>query len=310
MSQIVFSAEDLTKKYLNKSSYHMVSALNHFNMEIRKGEIYGFIGENGAGKTTLMRILTGRITQYGGKITLFGKETENEICVHRGNIGALIERPAFYSGMTAGDNLKTICIQRGWCDDMIDTTLDMVGLLDVKDKKVKDFSLGMKQRMGIAIALLGEPEFLVLDEPINGLDPEGIMEFRDIIKEVNKEKKTTVLISSHILSELEQLATCFGFIHNGKMVEEISESELRARLKPCIIIQVDNVMQAKKVLNDVYVDCIIKRITKYQVQIYGFEGDTKQIEKILETNDIYVKDIKLESGSLENYYMTLVGGSN
>ena len=232
MSEIIFSAKNVTKQYKVKYKSYKLKALDHFNMEIRRGEIYGFVGRNGAGKTTLMRILTGRARQTSGEIKLFGQSDEEGMCALRKNIGAIIEQPALYLGMTAYDNLKAVSLQKGTSDyDKIDDILELVGLADEKWKKAKDFSLGMKQRLALGIALMGEPEFLVLDEPINGLDPEGIVEFRQLIKKLNIERNVTVLISSHLLGELDQLATCYGFIKSGKMIEEISAATLHERIK-------------------------------------------------------------------------------
>lgn len=251
MSETIFSARNLTKKYRKGS------ALVDVNMEIRRGDIYGFVGGNGAGKTTLMRILTGMVRQTSGEVELFGKGKTKELCVQRGRIGAMIETPALYPGMTAKDNLEVLRLQRGLTGrECMDEVLETVGLVDTLSKKVRDFSLGMKQRLGLAMALLGNREFLVLDEPINGLDPEGIVAFRNILKKLNQERGTTILISSHLLGELDQLATCYGFIYKGKMVEQISAKKLR--------------------------------------------------EKALVSEAINVNEMKTESTSLENYYMTVI----
>lgn len=223
MPEIIFTAKNLTKRYRRGF------ALAGFNMEIERGEIYGFVGRNGAGKTTLMRILTGMIRQTDGEIELFGKSGEKEICVQRGRIGAMYETPALYPGMTARDNLEVLRLQRGLAGrECIDEALETVELADTASKKVKEFSLGMKQRLGLAMALFGNREFLVLDEPLNGLDPEGIVAFREILKKLNEERGITILISSHLLSELDQLATCYGFIYKGKMVEQISAEKIKA----------------------------------------------------------------------------------
>lgn len=226
MAETIFMARNLTKRFRRGT------ALSEFHMEIRRGDIYGFVGRNGAGKTTLMRILTGMIRQTEGDMELFGKSKEKEICVQRGRIGAMIETPALYQGMTARDNLEVLRLQRGWKGkECVDEALEMVGLSDDASKKVKRFSLGMKQRLGLAMAFLGNREFLVLDEPVNGLDPEGIVAFRDIVKRLNRERGTTVLISCHLLGELDQIATCYGFIRKGKMVEQIAAKELHEKTK-------------------------------------------------------------------------------
>lgn len=227
MPEVIFSAKSLTKQYKKKNSKKIFNALDNFNMEIHQGDIYGFVGKNGAGKTTLMRILTGRFRQSSGDISLFGESDGDDYCKQLGRVGALIETPAVFPGMTAWDNLKVLRLQYGITGmDCISEALEVVGLQDAGAKKVKDFSFGMKQRLGLAQAIMGEREFLVLDEPTNGLDPEGIIEFRTIIKKLNKEKGVTILISSHMLNELSQLVTCYGFIRAGKMVREISASKI------------------------------------------------------------------------------------
>lgn len=240
MSETIFTARNVTKRY-GKSS-----ALVGVHMEIKRGDIYGFVGGNGAGKTTLMRILTGMVRQTSGEIELFGKSETKELCVQRGRIGAMIETPALYPGMTAKDNLEVLRLQRGLTGrGCIDEVLETVGLVNTLSKKVKDFSLGMKQRLGLAMALLGNREFLVLDEPINGLDPEGIVAFRDILTKMNQERSTTILISSHLLGELDQLATCYGFIHKGKMVEQITAKELREKCRKSLVSEAISVKEVK-----------------------------------------------------------------
>ena len=230
MPEVIFSAKNLTKQYKKKNSKKIFNALDDFNMEIHRGDIYGFVGKNGAGKTTLMRILTGRCRQTNGEIWLFGKSDGDDYCKQLGRVGALIETPAVFLGMTAWDNLEVLQLQYGIRGtECISEALELVGLQDAGAKKVKDFSFGMKQRLGLAQAIMGGREFLVLDEPTNGLDPEGIIEFRTIIKKLNKEKGVTILISSHMLNELSQLATCYGFIREGKMVREISADEMKMK---------------------------------------------------------------------------------
>lgn len=227
MSETVFAARNLVKQYRKAHSFDKFSALDGLDMEIHRGDIYGFVGKNGAGKTTLMRILTGRVRETSGEIELFGKCDAKELCTERGRIGAMIETPSLYPGMTAKDNLEVLRLQYGIdARTSVSDVLKLVDLEDAAEKKAKDFSLGMKQRLGLAMALLGNREFLILDEPVNGLDPEGMIEFREILKKLNKEQGTTILISSHLLKELDMLATCYGFIKAGKMVEEVSAAQL------------------------------------------------------------------------------------
>lgn len=303
MSEIIFTARNLTKQYQKNR------ALNGFHMEIRRGSIYGFVGGNGAGKTTLMRILTGRIRQTGGEIEIFGERRTNGLCEQRRRIGAMIEAPALYPGMTARDNLEVIRLQQGIKDkDCITKVLNTVGLSDVGSKKAKDFSLGMKQRLGLAMALLGGREFLVLDEPVNGLDPEGIVEFREILKKLNKEQGVTILISSHLLSELDQLATCYGFVRKGKMVEEITAEGLQEKCKSCLGIFVDDADKAAEILKKVFPKHEVKIVTERSIRLYGFWGNAGEVTKALVTGGVDVKEIKADGTGLEKYYMSVIRG--
>lgn len=220
--EYVLEAKGLCKTYKN------YKALNNLNMRVPKGAIYGFVGKNGAGKTTLIRLITGLQFPTGGSYRIYGIEnTSPQIRKSRRRMGAVVEIPSIYLDMTAQDNMKQqyrILGQPSY--DGIDELLELVGLGDTGKKKVKDFSLGMRQRLGIAIALAGTPDFLVLDEPINGLDPQGIIEIRELILKLNREQGITFLISSHILDELSRMATHYGVIDRGRMVKEISAAEL------------------------------------------------------------------------------------
>jgi len=309
MTETIFSAENLTKQYRKAHTFNKFNALDNFQMEIHRGDIYGFVGENGAGKTTLMRILSGRIRQTSGVIEIFGNSDERNLCIQRGRIGALIETPALYPGMTARGNLEVLRLQRGnterYC---IADVLKTVGLENSESKKVKDFSLGMKQRLGLAMALLGSQEFLVLDEPVNGLDPEGIVEFREILKRLNQEQGITILISSHLLGELNQLATCYGFIHAGKMVEQITAEKLREKCMTYLNIRVDDVQKATAILKKTFPEFNLEIISEHKIHIYGFSGDTGIIIKLLVTGDVNVKEMTVCSAGLENYYMSVIKG--
>ncbi len=300
MAEKIFEAERLTKKY---KTY----ALKQFDMEIKRGSIYGFIGKNGAGKTTLMRILTGRAVQTSGNISLFGEKDPKKLHIQLRRIGAIIEGPALYTKMTAKDNLEIIRLQYGIKDKgCIKEALKSVGLEDTGSKKACHFSLGMKQRLGIAMALIGRPEFLVLDEPVNGLDPEGILQLRKLLKKLNKEQGITILISSHILSELDQLATCYGFINKGKMQEQISADELIAKCKPYLSIRAGKVQNVAAVLKHMFPENELEVVSENRVNLYGFTGSTKEVIKELVLNDADVKEVKAEGASLERYYMSLI----
>lgn len=301
MAEIIVSAENLTKHY------RKINALNNFHMEVHRGDVYGFVGKNGAGKTTLLRILTGRSRQTSGKIELFGKSDRNDLDIQRGRIGSIIETPAFYPGMTAKDNLEVLRLQMDISGKgCISDALKMVGLEEVSSKKVKDFSLGMKQRLGLAMALFGNRELLVLDEPVNGLDPEGIVGFREILKKLNVEFGVTILISSHFLGELSQIATCYGFIHAGKMMEEISAKELQEKSESYLVIRVDNAKKAAAILEKALPEYRIEIITEMKLHVHNFSGETELIMKTLINADITVKELKAYNDGLENYYMATI----
>ena len=237
MEEIIFKTEQVVKRYkgfraMLKKGKNAANALDGLDMEIRRGEIYGFVGKNGAGKTTLLRVIAGAVLLTGGTMELFGERDPEKMHLQRRRINGLIEGPALNQSMTAQDNLKVCCMQRGLDSrQCIDEVLEQVGLtqFELEKRKVREFSLGMKQRLGIAMALLGNPEFLFLDEPLNGLDPEGIRDFRELMLRLNQEQGTTILISSHQLRELTQIATCYGFIDKGKMIEQITAQELEEK---------------------------------------------------------------------------------
>lgn len=245
MSSIILEAKSLTKEY------KQTLALDHINLQIKKGKIYGFIGQNGAGKTTFLRLVTGLAFPTSGTLSLWGNSGTEELQKQRKRIGSMIETPALFPSMTAYQNMEVQRIQRGIPDkSVIKRTLDMVGLQDTGKKSVRNFSLGMRQRLGIAIALLNTPELLILDEPINGLDPAGIVEIRNLLKILNKEYGMTILVSSHILEELYQTASEFILIDHGKIIEEISDYELNERCKRHIAIKTTDVQKTVLVLEE------------------------------------------------------------
>ena len=241
MTKFICETKNLSKKY--KDFY----ALKNVNLTIPKGEIYGLVGENGAGKTTLIRLLTGLNFKSEGEIILFGHK--DNLQHERSKIGCTIEMPALYKDMTASQNLEVQRIQRGIPNKKcITDTLELIGLSNAGKKRVANFSLGMKQRLALGVALLGEPEFLILDEPVNGLDPTGIIELRELLKKLVKEREVTILISSHILSELHQLATCYGFLHKGELLKQISTEELNEECKRHICLRTDNIQKTTLLL--------------------------------------------------------------
>ena len=235
MDEFVLRTDRLTKLYGDKP------AVDSVTMCIRRGDIYGFVGRNGAGKTTLMRIVCGLIRQSGGEYTLLGERDGGRgIEGVRRRVGAIIEAPALFPSFTAEQNLKMRCMAVGADESVVPRALEQAGLGGTGGKKVKDFSLGMRQRLGIATALLGDPEFLILDEPVNGLDPQGIVEVRELLLRLNRERGLTVLVSSHILGELSKLATCYGFIEKGKLLKEISAADLEEACRKSVRIEVSS----------------------------------------------------------------------
>ena len=295
--ELILKTENIVKKYSNRT------VLDKINMTINKGDIYGFIGKNGAGKTTLMRVILSLTPSNEGSVSFWDNKSIKEVGL---KIGSLIEAPGFYKNATAYENLKRFSILYGSDESKIEEILKIVGLSDTGNKKIKDFSLGMKQRLGLAIALLNEPELLILDEPINGLDPEGIKEIRDIIIKLNKEKNITFLISSHILDELSKIATKYGIINKGILVEEIDAKELKEKCKNKLTIECDNKELAKQVLSKIInSENII--ITNTGIEIYHSTIKPSSINKELVTNGVLVESLYTSSDSLEEYFIQRMG---
>lgn len=305
MENYILKTINLTKKHKNKT------IIDSVNMNIKKGEIYGFIGENGAGKTTLIRLITGLSGITSGSVILFNSDNKNEdkINKQRKRIGTLIESPSLYLDMTAKQNLEIIRLNRGIPGrENIDRVLELVNLKYIEGKKVKNFSLGMKQKLAIAIALLGEPEFLILDEPINGLDPIAIVETRELLKKLNKDRNMTILISSHILNELHQLATTYGVISNGKLIEEFTAKQLEERCKVSIEIRVDDVNKALTVIEKKLNTMNYKIVKDDIIKLYDYIDNPGEVSTILSMNDISVYQIHTVGVNLEDYYINLIGG--
>lgn len=301
--EYIISASNLEKKY------GKFKAVSNLNIQIEKGSIYGLVGKNGAGKTTLIRLFCGLENPTSGEFSIFGVSNKDKnINKERNKLGAIIEYPYLYYNMTAYNNLKEIYKIKGiTLYDDIDKLLDKVGLLEFKNKKVKTFSLGMKQRLMIACALVGSPELLILDEPTNGLDPEGIIEIRKLVLELNKKNNLTILISSHYLDELSKIATHYGFIDKGTIVQEISYKKLNDKIKSKIIVKVNDVSKLTKYLEDNKMKYQITN--KYEVTIYESFNIPKFITE-LNKNKIEIEDIKEEKETLENYFLKLLGGEN
>ncbi len=288
-------------------SYRRFHALNGVTMHVPKGAIYGFVGRNGAGKTTLIRLICGLQEPTSGDFTLYGvKNSDKAIARSRRRMGAVVEMPAFYGDMTAEDNLKQQCLILGMPTyDSIPEILELVGLQNTGKKKARNFSLGMKQRLGIAVALIGNPDLLVLDEPINGLDPQGIIEIRELILKLNREYQITVLISSHILDELSRLATHYGFIDNGRMIKEISAEELEKICRKCLHVEVTDTMLLARVLDQygLFYDILSDK----EADIYGKINLTKLVIA-LQKEGCDVITSREQDESLESYFINLLGG--
>ncbi len=297
----ILQTNSLTKKYKD------FQALNGLTMNVPKGSIYGFVGKNGAGKTTLIRLICGLQEPTSGNFTLYSiRNDSKDIIRSRRRMGAVVETPSIYMDMTAEENLKYQYNVLGLPSyDGIPELLKLVGLENTGNKKVKNFSLGMKQRLGIAIALAGNPDFLVLDEPINGLDPQGIVEMRELVLKLNREQQITVLISSHILDELSRLATHYGIIDNGRMVKELSAEDLEATCRKCIRMEVSNTTVLARVLDSMKLE--YKIISATTADVFA-KINVTQLTVALAKENCEVMSIHEKDETLESYYISLVGG--
>lgn len=300
--EYILETNNLEKKYGN------FKAISNLNMHIPKGAIYGLIGKNGSGKTTLIRLLCGLQKPTLGNYSIYGISNENKkIIESRKRIGAIIESPSLCLDMTAEDNLKKQCKIVGLPNfDNLYKILKFVRLDNTGKKKAKYFSLGMKQRLGLAIALVGNPDILILDEPINGLDPNGIIEIRELILKLNKEKGITFLISSHYLDELSKIATFYGFMDKSRIVKEISKDDLEQNLKKRIQINVNNLKECVKYLEENNIP--YKVISNNIIDIYE-KINVTQLVMALSKRDCIVNNFQEEGETLENYYLNLIGGA-
>lgn len=299
--EYVLEANGLCKRY------HNFAALNGLDMHIPKGAIYGFVGRNGAGKTTLIRLVCGLQEATGGSFTLYGvRNTDEHIGRCRRRMGAVVETPSIYLDMTAEENIRQQYLVLGMpAADGIPELLRLVGLDDTGRKKAKNFSLGMRQRLGIAVALAGNPDFLVLDEPVNGLDPQGIVEMRELILKLNREHGITVLISSHILDELSRLATHYGFIDGGRMVKEMSAAELESHCRKCIQVEASSSRILARVLDGFGAEYRV--VDDAQVDIFA-DVPVSELAAAAQREGCVIRSMKERDESLESFYMNLVGG--
>ena len=294
--EYVLRTKSLTKKFGSKI------AVNAVDMNVAKGDIYGFIGRNGAGKTTAMKLILGLLNATEGEIELFGGEPLEKA---RGRIGSLIEAPGIYKNCTAYENMKRFSIIYGGTDEDIAQLLKFVGLENTGNKKAGRFSLGMKQRLGMAIAMLGNPEFLILDEPINGLDPEGIKDVRNAVLNLNEQKGVTFLISSHLLDELAKIVTRYGIINNGVLTEEISAEDLNAMCESGLKVRVDDVGKA--------ITALLPLVPQEEIRISGGElvlpidVDAAAVNELLVKGGVRVSELGAMRGDMEEYFIARLG---
>lgn len=301
--EYVLATQGLSKHYKD------FKALDNLTMRVPKGSIYGFVGRNGAGKTTLIRLICGLQAPTSGSYLLYGTDfTRKEIAKVRRRMGAVVETPSIYLDLTAEDNLKEQFRVLGVpSDDGVPELLKLVGLEDTGKKKARNFSLGMRQRLGIAVALAGDPDFLVLDEPVNGLDPQGIIEIRELILKLNRERNITVLISSHILDELSKLATHYGFIDSGRIVKELSARELEAACRKCLRVEVTDTRALARVLDGMGVE--YKILSDGQADVFA-QLNISQLSRALDGEGCELLSAQERDESLESYFVNLVGGAS
>jgi len=294
-----------------KKQYGQFTALNNVNFSIEKGQIYGLVGRNGAGKTTLLRLITGQTFATDGEIELFNQTAETGLNKVRKRTGAIIETPGFIPFFTARQNLEYYRIQRGIAGkECIGTILHEVGLNNTGKKKFKEFSLGMKQRLGLALAMMNNPDFLILDEPINGLDPMGIAEIRKLIIKLNQEKGITVIISSHFLTELSNIATHYGFIEKGNIVEQISAIDLQSKCQDCLEIKVNDISKLTALLEK-ELNCKEYQVLPNNIlRVYKFMDNPSKISNLIVNNHIELLSIDVKGSNLEDYFINLIGGKD
>lgn len=303
MKDYVLRTKDITK------TFRKFTALDQVSISLEAGRIYGLIGRNGAGKTTLMRLIAGLSFPTGGSIELFGHSGNREMQAELKRIGCLIEYPSLNGNMTAGENLKLHRIIRGIPDTSLDQELlELVGLQDTGKKKVKDFSLGMRQRLGIAVALLGSPELLILDEPVNGLDPIGVVEIRNLIRKMCEERHMTILISSHNLPELYQTATDYIIIDHGKVKKTLTLEELEECCQHHIRIACSNPEVLCEVLENKLNTSKYKVMPDKSVKLYDYLEDKELVSKTIVENGIILTSFSVEGDTLENYFISVIGG--
>lgn len=302
-SNTVFKSDGLTK------IYHETKALNNVCLTMEKGRIYGLIGQNGAGKTTLMRIMTGLASPTSGSYELFGQTSEKGIREARRRIGCVIEYPSIIGSMSAKENIALHRVLKGMPNNAReDELLNLLGVGNTGKKKAKNFSLGMKQRLGIADALIGSPEFLILDEPINGLDPMGIIEIRNLLTDLCRNHGITVLISSHNLPELYQVATDYIIMHKGEIIRTLTAVELDEECRQYIVIRSTDEGRLANVIETKLNTSNFKVMPDKSIQLYDFIDRVEFVAETLHRNDVVVLELSVSGDSLENYFTNLIGG--
>lgn len=305
MEDIILQTHGISVKYGD------FLALDDVSISLKHKHIYGFIGENGAGKTTLMRVLTGLLYPTDGSFSLFGKSGSADILKMRRHIGSTIEAPALYPEYSAYRNLELQRILIGNPDrEICDQLLGMMGLTEVRDKKVRKFSMGMKQRLSIAMALIGKPRLLILDEPINGLDPKNISELRSLLKRLNEENDVTLFLSSHILNELYLLATDYYIIHKGKIIESLTHEELDEKCRQYIKIRTSELPKCITVIEEAFQDARYSAMDDETMHLFSHIDRAESIAKLLMENHIVIKEFSVMEQSLEEYFLCITGGDS
>ena len=303
MTEYVLVTRELTKRY------GAAVAVDRANITLPKGEIYGLVGRNGAGKTTIIRMVCAQTVPTSGEVELFGATGARELSAARARTGAMVEIPSFYPYLTAKENLEYYRRQRGVAGrHAVEDALEQVGLANTGKKKFKSFSLGMKQRLGLALALMNRPELLLLDEPINGLDPEGIVEFRNLLLELNRQYQTTILISSHILSELQTLATCYGFIDQGRLLEQVSARELAEKCRDCLELKVDDAPRAAALMERELDLRDFEVLPGGVIRLYEGLEAPQRVTNLLISQGISLYGMEHRGANLEDYFLNLIGG--
>ena len=303
MTENVLVTRGLSKRYGSHP------AVAHADITLRKGEIYGLVGRIGAGKTTIIRMIAAQTLPSEGEVELFGVTGEKDLRQARSRMGAMVEIPSFYPYLTARENLEYYRRQRGVAGNhVVEDALQKVGLADTGKKKFKAFSLGMKQRLGLALALMNRPDLLLLDEPINGLDPEGIVVFRNLLLELNRQYQTTILISSHILSELQNLATSYGFIDKGQMLEQLSAAELAEKCRDCLELRVSDAPRAAALLERELGFRDFEVLPGGAIRLYEGLEAPEAVTRLLVEQDIALTGVEHRGGNLEDYFLNLIGG--